>query len=289
MTPSSRMTIGIISAGRVGAVLGAALRRCGHRICGAYAFSEASLERLDTLLPGVPAQSPEEIARAADLVLFAVPDDELSGVIHGLDSIDALRPGQILAHVAGRFGLEVFEGLTTPVIGLALHPAMTFTGTSLDLARLSGVPWAVTGPAPFLPIAHALVAEMEGESFEVANRALYHAALCHGANHAVTLVAQAKEMLEASGVNNPGEYLRPLLQASIEGALNSGEALLTGPISRGDTGTVAAHCQAMDAAQVPNDTRAAYEALALATAERGEHRGILSASTLEEIRRILAQ
>ena len=71
-----RMKIGIVSAGKVGAVLGAALRAAGHTIVGAYARSEGSLDRLENLLPGVLSAEIEEIARTADMILFAVPDDE---------------------------------------------------------------------------------------------------------------------------------------------------------------------------------------------------------------------
>ncbi len=288
-----RMKIGIISAGKVGAVLGAALRAAGHTIVGAYARSEGSLDRLENLLPGVLSAEIEEIARTADMILFAVPDDELGPLVDGMARLGLFRQGHLVVHVAGRYGTSVLApAVQSGAIALALHPAMTFTGTSLDLKRLIDCPIAVTGNAMFLPIGEALAAEMEGRAVVVAeeDRGLYHAALCHGANHVVTLVTQAMRMLEAAGIEDPGGYLGPLVEASLDGALRSGEALLTGPVVRGDTGTVADHLQAIDALAVTGDYAdipVTYRSLAWATAKRAEQRRVLRPEQVEELEKLL--
>ena len=288
-----RMKIGIISAGKVGAVLGAALRAAGHTIVGAYARSEGSLDRLENLLPGVLSAEIEEIARTADMILFAVPDDELGPLVDGMARLGLFRQGHLVVHVAGRYGTSVLApAVQSGAIALALHPAMTFTGTSLDLKRLIDCPIAVTGNAMFLPIGEALAAEMEGRAVVVAeeDRGLYHAALCHGANHVVTLVTQAMRMLEAAGIEDPGGYLGPLVEASLDGALRSGEALLTGPVVRGDTGTVADHLQAIDALAVTGDYAdipETYRSLAWATAKRAEQRRVLRPEQVEELEKLL--
>ena len=89
-------------------------------------------------------------------------------------------------HTSGRHGTEVLAPATAlGAIGLAIHPAMTFTGMSVDLQRLNGTCFAVTGPALFIPDCSGTVVEMGGEPVHVAeaDRALYHAALAHAANH----------------------------------------------------------------------------------------------------------
>ncbi len=288
-----RMSIGVISAGKVGTVLGAALRAAGHSVVGAYARSDASLERLENLLPGVPAMGIEEIAAAADLVLLAVPDDELGPLVQGMAKLDLWRRGHLVVHVAGRYGIGILApAAQAGAITLALHPAMTFTGTSLDLKRMLDCPIAVTGPAMFLPIGEALAVEMEGRAVvvEEEDRGLYHAALCHGANHAVTLINQAMRMLQAAGVEDPGTYLAPLVEASLDGALRSGEALLTGPVVRGDAGTVGDHLQAVDALAVSGDYTdipVTYRSLAWATAKRAEKRRILRPDQVAEFEELL--
>lgn len=154
-------------------------------------------------------------------------------------------------------------------IPMAIHPAMTFTGTSLDLDRMIGATFAVTAPTAFLPIAQALVVEMGGEplSLEDGARPLYHAALVHGGNHVVTLVTQAAALLAAAGVEEPGRVLLPLVHASVDGALADAAgavSTLTGPVVRGDAGTVAAHVAVL--AHRPEALHA-YRAMALATAD----------------------
>lgn len=104
---TGRLGVGIISAGKVGAALGAALRGAGHQIIGAYATSEASIDRLETLLPGVPALDVRTIVERSEVVLLAVPDDELAGIISGLAKSGSWHSGQLLIHVAGRFGTQI--------------------------------------------------------------------------------------------------------------------------------------------------------------------------------------
>lgn len=265
-----RLAIGVVGAGRVGAVLGAALRGAGHVVVGASGVSQESLSRIDTLLPGVAHMDPDEVVRACDLVLLTVPDDAVEELVNGLAAVGAWRAGQIAVHTAGRYGTEVLHAAAAQgVLPLAIHPAMTFTGTSLDHARLTNATFAVSAPAAVLPIAQALAVEMGGEPIVIADhdRPAYHAALVHGANHVVTAVAQASAVLARVGVENPGGLLGPLTHASVEGAVMEAPgavSTLTGPVVRGDAATIAAHVLAL--AGDP-DTLAAYRAMARATAD----------------------
>ncbi|WP_247645206.1 Rossmann-like and DUF2520 domain-containing protein [Arcanobacterium buesumense] len=285
---TGRLGVGIISAGKVGAALGAALRGAGHQIIGAYATSEASIDRLETLLPGVPALDVRTIVERSEVVLLAVPDDELAGIISGLAKSGSWHSGQLLIHVAGRFGTQILApALAQGALGIAIHPAMTFTGTTLDVTRLRGCPFAVTAPRMLQPIGLALVGDMGGEGFIVAegDRPLYHAALAHGANHVVTVIAQATRLLNSIGLD--AEYMRPLLTAAVEGAISSGEALQTGPVVRGDAGTVAEHIVTLTTVGEEDpelaDVAPAYRALAHATAERALARRVITQDAFDAI------
>lgn len=261
--------IGVVGAGRVGAVLAAALRAAGHEIVSAAGESDASRDRIAALLPGVPGGKPTDVARNCDLLLLTVPDDMLENVVTTLVGAGAIRPGQFVCHTSGRHGLAVLEAASA--IGarpLALHPAMTFTGTAVDIERLRGCVFGVTTEGSGRATAEALVADLGGIPMWVAEdkRTLYHAGLAHGANHLVTLVSQAMELLAASGAQDPAATLRPLLNAALDNALNSGDAALTGPIVRGDVNTVRAHLAEIIAtapATIPS-----YVELAKATADR---------------------
>ncbi len=285
-----RLGIGVIGAGKVGAVLGAALRAAGHAVVGVSAVSEASRERAENLLPGVPVLEIPDIVERAELVLLAVPDDALAGLVEGLAATGAWQPGQLVVHTSGRHGTAVLEPARgRGAIPLAVHPAMTFTGMSLDLRRLPDCAFGITAPAAVLPIAQALVVEMGAEPVVIAeaDRPLYHAALAHASNHLVTIASQAAQLLGAVGVERPDRVLGPLMKASLENALSSGEGLLTGPIARADARTVRAHGEAL-AEHGVRDVVEAYRGMAKATTSRAMARGVLSAEQGEALLDALA-
>ena len=265
----TKLSIGVVGAGRVGAVLAAALRAPWHDVVAAAGESDASRGRIEALLPGVEVAKPTDVARACDLLLLTVPDDMLSNVVTMLSASGAIRTGQVVVHTSGRHGLAVLEpardaGART----IALHPAMTFTGTAVDLPRLSGCVFGVTAADADRALTEDLVADLGGRAMWVPEdrRTLYHAGLAHGANHLVSLVAEAMEILSAAGAEDPAATLRPLLTAALDNALEHGDAALTGPIVRGDVETVRAHVAGLvtDAPQ----TLPSYVALAHATIDR---------------------
>ncbi len=285
----ARLKVGVIGAGRVGAVLGAALARAGHQVVAVSAVSEGSRAAAARMLPGVPVEPPPEVLTDADLVLLTVPDDVLPGLVSGLVSAGAPVTGRLLAHTSGRHGAAVLDPATRDgALPMALHPVMTFTGRPDDLDRLDGISWGVTAPEPVLPAAEALVIEMGGEPVVIdeANRALYHAGLASAANHLVALVAQSADVLRAAGVAEPSRMLAPLLSAALDNALRLGDAGLTGPVARGDVDTVAGHIAALR--DTSPEALQAYLALARLTADRALAAGILSAPDAQRLLGVLS-
>ena len=237
MSTPGRLGIGIIGMGHVGPVIGSALRAVGHQIVAVSASSDASRERADAMLPGVPIATPEEVVRRSEVVIVAVPDDQIGPLVSGLADLGAWQSGHIVIHLSGASGVGLLGAAAgAGAIPLAIHPAMTFTGTSVDVARLVGTPFAVTAAAPFLPIAQALVVEMGGEPVVVAeeDRPLYHAGLAHGANFIAGITVQTTRILAEAGIENPALYVRPLLEAALDRALTEGVAGISGPAARVD-------------------------------------------------------
>ena len=285
----ARLTVGVVGAGRVGAVLGAALAKAGHRVAGAYAVSEASRARAADLLPGVPLTDVAGVVAGAELVLLAVPDDALAHLVTGLAATGAWQAGQIVVHTSGRHGVGILEPAREQhVLPLALHPAMTFTGTAMDLDRLIDCAFGVTADDALRPMAEALVLEMGGEPVWVdeADRTTYHLALAHGANHLVTLTSEAMELLTRAGVAEPRRVLGPLMRAALDNALRLGDAALTGPVARGDVGTVEDHLRELD--RLSPEIRRTYVAMARATALRALDSGRLRPASAEPLLDTLA-
>jgi predicted short-subunit dehydrogenase-like oxidoreductase (DUF2520 family) len=297
MSASSRpltaapLTIGVIGAGRVGPVLGAAFAAAGHHVVAVTARSPVSRTRVAALLPDAAVRPAPVVARAArDLLLLAVPDDSLAPHVAGLSAAGATRSGQVVIHTSGAHGAAVLRPATGHAAGgLALHPAMTFTGTAADLARLPGVRYGVTTSDELRPLATRLVADLGGTPEWIAevDRPLYHAALAHGANHLVTLVNEAADRLREAGVRQPGQVLAPLLRAALENALRLGDAALTGPVTRGDAGTVAGHLRVLGL--TAPESVAAYRALARRTTGRAVAAGQLPPHAAEALLDVLAE
>ncbi len=253
-----------------------ALVAAGHQVVAAAAVSAASKARVRENFPRARLTEPASVLGDADLVLLTVPDDVLPGLVQGLANTGAPFPGRLVAHASGAYGVRVLDPATRAGgLPMALHPVMTFTGRQDDADRIKGVCFGVTAPAPLRAAAEALVIEMGGEPVFIPeeNRHLYHAALAFAANHLVTLVAESADMLRKAGADNPNRMLGPLLSAALDNALRFGDAGLTGPVARGDDGTVAAHVAAIQAAE-PSALKA-YLALARLTADRALAAGLL--------------
>ena len=284
-----RLDVGVVGTGRAGSVIGAALKRAGHQVKACTAVTDLSKLRAEALLPGVAILSIEETVADRDLILLSIPDDVLAQVVSGLAATNAVSPGTFVLHLSGRYGIDILRPLTElGCLPLALHPVMTFTGTSIDLNRLSACPFGVTTHPTLRPVAETLVMEMGGEPVWVpeASRSLYHAALTFGANNLITLVNQTSELLESAGITNPEALVAPLLSASLDNALRNGDSALTGPIARGDAETVREHLRVL--ANFDPAVTQAYRSLARLTAVRALASGALQPQSAENLLAMLA-
>jgi len=285
----ARLKVGIISAGRVGTALGVALERADHVVVACAAISTASRRLAQRRLPDTPVLPVPDVADSAELLLLTVPDTELPGLVNGLAATGAVRRGTIVVHTCGANGIAVLAPLAEQgCIPLAIHPAMTFTGSDEDVARLPDTCFGVTAADEIgYAIAQSLVLEIGGEPFRVREdaRTLYHAALAHAGNHIVTVVADALDALRAavSGQELLGQELigdapgglaeriiGPLARAALENTLQRGQAALTGPAARGDAATIAGHLIALD--EVDCELAQDYHANSLRTAQRAHAR-----------------
>lgn len=281
----ARLTVGIVSAGRVGTAVGAALERAGHVVSACSAVSSGSVARAVKRLPDTEILPAADVAARSELLILAVPDDQLADLVRGLAATQAVKPGTLVAHTSGANGIAILTPLTElGALPLAIHPAMTFTGHDEDTARLSSACFGITAADDIgYAIAQSLVLEIGGEPVRVReeNRALYHAALAHGSNHLVTLVVDAVEALRASLQGDellgqqlvdgdPGgvaeRVLQPLLSAALDNALRRGPSALTGPVARGDAAAVDTHLRVLT--ELDPELAAGYRAMSLRSAQR---------------------
>jgi predicted short-subunit dehydrogenase-like oxidoreductase (DUF2520 family) len=274
-TRLTRLRFALVGPGRVGSALAAALAAAGHHVAAVADRHRPLGDQLSDLSD-------------LDLILLTVPDDALAGVVQQLST--RIRPGQVVVHTSGAHGLAVLAAAAAAgAVPIAMHPAMTFTGTPTDRDRLdAGISFGVTAPPDARQLAARLVADLGGwiEWIAEPDRPMYHAALAAGTNHLVTLVNEAADRLRDAGIGEPARVLAPLRSAALDNALRLGDAALTGPVVRGDAGTVAAHLGTL-AARAPESVPA-YVALARRTVDRAITAGRLTATSAEPLLDLLA-
>lgn len=279
--------IGIIGTGRVARAMALALHPCSSDpllIWGRNAaMRDAAVANIDR---GSAAADLGAIASACDMILIAVSDDAIAGLAKELAPLIPNAASPFVLHVSGRSGAAILAPLAQHgALTAAVHPAMTFTGDpAQEIARMAGARFVVTGAnQPAVMAARRLVALLGGivEQVGEGQRALYHAALCHAANHLVTLIAGSCDALTAAGIADPAALLAPLVRAALDNSLGAGMAGLSGPLLRGDEATIRDHMAAIS--DGCPQLLPAYRAMATATLDALDRSGAPVTTSMREI------
>jgi predicted short-subunit dehydrogenase-like oxidoreductase (DUF2520 family) len=238
------LTLGFVGSGRAARSLARSLGRRGHRLV--IARRGDSAERLSADL-GAELVAAEEVLASADLTILAVPDGQVARLADGLAADAAAGKQRVVLHLAGSLGLEALRPLAqSGYATAAMHPLQVLSGWRIP----PGTTFAVEADAAARPLVARLVADLNGVEIELpaGARVAYHAAAVIAANLGMTLLAEAVDLLDQLGIDR-GEALQGLsglVRGGLEASLDSGlPAALTGPVTRGDAGTVAAHLEAL--------------------------------------------
>ncbi len=266
--------VAILGTGRVARAFALALAPLSRKPLLIHGRTPGRVEEILALCLGA-RQSPDlsTLSNEADLILLAISDDALADVVDTLAQAGPFTRAPFIFHVSGQSGDVLLAPLRMAgAVSAAIHPVMTFTGDpEQEVRRMVGARFAVTAIADdALARAQLLVEQVGGQAIVIkeADRTLYHGALCHAANHLVTLLAGASDALSIAGVDEPQALLAPLVRAALENSLTKGFGALSGPLLRGDEGTIRDHLQAFEN-RCP-DLLPAYRAMALATLDRLE-------------------
>ena len=273
--PSTPLDVAIVGAGRVGCSIARALLARDHRVVAATVHRHDSARRVLDVLGHVPLVEPEDAALAANVVVIAVPDDAIASVAPRVRA--GLERGSVVLHTSGLHGTAVLGDCGENVA--AVHPAQTIPEPTSDL---TDVYFGVTTPEHMREWAWWFVGELGGIPLDVPEdqRVLYHAALVMASNFTVALAADATDLLGS------GDALAPLLRQTVENVVRLGaDQALTGPVVRGDAGTVRAHVAALSA-QAPQLLEA-YVANARRTLERARSAGRVDDAKAAAVREAL--
>jgi len=287
--PDDPPLVGIVGAGAVGTALGAALHRAGWPVVAVASRDEARRERFRGLVPGARGfAEAAPVLDEAELIILAVPDDvipELAGELR-------LYGGQALVHTSGVLGAEVLEPARAAGTQIgAFHPLVAFADTERAIAALHGATIAIEGDDQ-LAASLATMAEALGATavrLAPGSKAAYHAAAVLSAGGFVALLDAIAELAAAAGLDEEGALA--VYGGLIEQTLSNARALgiraaLTGPMTRGDVGTLGRHLEAL--ARLAPNVLPLYRAAAEREISLAESRGSLAPHAAESMRRLLA-
>ena len=239
----------LVGAGAAGTAVAFLLARRGDRVASIWSRRLRRAKAARALIgQGRVFARAEDAAAAAPWVLLGVPDGAIVSVGVSLLKAEALKPGQTLIHLSGAQPASVLK-LKAGVRYGALHPIQTIPTAEEGVERLPGSFFGVEGPAAMLPELESMARDLGGIPVRVPakGKPLYHAAMAMAANHLTVLGDAAAEMLEKAGAGGRGlEMILPLMRGALEAMERRGvPRALTGPVARGDSGTVAAHLEAL--------------------------------------------
>ena len=285
------MNISVVGAGRVGTAMAVLLGRAGHRIV-AVAGRGSTRDRATRFLPDVLFLDPADAARAGELVIVGVPDDDIRVIVGQIAGADGFRSGQWLAHLSGAAGLDPLSaGRAAGARPLALHPLQTFPDVAGALDRLPGCAMAVTAEdAEGYAIGERIADDLMARPFRLddAMRPLYHAAAVFASNYLIVASAIAEDLFRRAGVPDPLGAMLPLQRASLDNVERLGPAdALTGPAVRGDATTIERNLAALRASRP--DAVVPYVALCHAALELSSNAGRLPAQRRAAVEEVLAR
>lgn len=284
--------IALVGAGAAGGALLLALHRAGYPIAGIASRTLASAQRCASLTGNPPAsEDPAPAVVSADIIIVATPDGQIEPVCRSIADQGVIRPGQLFLHLSGARTADTLKPAAHKGAEvLALHPIQSLADPEKGAQLLLGSWFCLEGSAAAIGRGTALVEALQGQTLVVPadKKALYHAALCVASNYLVTLESLAVTLLEQLGINRQDglKALLPLIAGSVDNLAHSGlPDALTGPISRGDTTTIAAHIDALR--QIPPDYQAIYRMLAKETVKLALEKGGLDQEEAEQIQLLL--
>jgi predicted short-subunit dehydrogenase-like oxidoreductase (DUF2520 family) len=248
MVPMSEpRKIGFIGAGMAGTVLALALERIGFDVVAVASRTRASASALAGRLIDCRVTSPQEVADLADLVFVTTPDDAIEPVVRSID----WRAGGRVVHCSGATTTAVLEParVAGSLVG-GFHPLQTFASVENALASLTGTTFAVEAAEPLAGELFSLAERLGGRAFSLRSedKILYHAAAVIASNYLVVLARLATDLWREFGVDQAEATaaLLPLFRGTLGNLDRVGlPRCLTGPIARGDVGTICQHLEAL--------------------------------------------
>jgi predicted short-subunit dehydrogenase-like oxidoreductase (DUF2520 family) len=280
---------GFIGAGTTGTALAVTLSQKGWPVVAVSSRTMSSAQKLANLVPGCQVcHTAQELADASEMVFITTPDDAIAGVCSQVK----WRKGQSVVHSSGAHSVDILESARKLGASVgSFHPLQTFAGIDQAIKNLPGSTFALEAEEPLLSTLKELAGLLNGNRVELkpGDKVLYHTAAVFACNYLVTLVKLALDLWKDFGVSTKEatEALLPLIKGTINNIDSIGlPDCLTGPVARGDLGTIERHLRALQARSPSLLTT--YEELGLQTIPIALAKGKINQQRAEEMRTLLS-
>lgn len=243
------LKIGFIGAGKVGTAFGRYLAFHKCFVCGYYSRSYISAKKAAEATGSVAYFKIEDIVKNSDIIFITTPDDEIESVCEKIAQKELFISGQYVGHMSGALSSIALE--SAKKLGcytFSLHPLQAFSDIEKGFLDLKHTYFSIEGQRESLDIIGELIERLQNSYFEIDSeqKVLYHAAACILSNYIVTLMDEGLSYLNAIGVSQEEglKAIMPLVLGSLNNTLAFGTKMaLTGPIARGDVGTIKTHLE----------------------------------------------
>lgn len=249
MRPKNAPTIGFIGAGTTGTALAVRLAQHGYQVVAVSSRSLSSAEKLAGRISGCQIHNgAQEVANTAQLVFITTPDDTISKVAAEVQ----WHNGQSVVHCSGAHSINILEPVKQRGANTGcFHPLQTFASVDQAIENIPGSTFAIEAEEPLASTLKKIATILEGDwiTLKAGDKVLYHAAAVFACNYLVTLVKLATDLWQTFGVSptQATKALMPLLRGTLSNIENVGlPNCLTGPIARGDLGTISTHLESLE-------------------------------------------
>lgn len=283
--------IAILGPGKVGTAMGHLLKQAGYDVVAVAGRSLESAKKAAAYTGGEPTTDFVQAARKADTLFITTTDDAIATVCEAVSAGGGFRKGTKAVHTSGAGGLDLLRAAKRRGARVAcIHPLQSFAEVESAIGKIPGCTFGITADDEILPWAVHLVKNLGGRPFHVTgeDKALYHAAACMASNYFVTLMYLVEEIYGRMGLSREDAFRAfwPLVKGTMGNIESRGTLLsLTGPIARGDAGTVRKHVRAFKR-RYPELVKL-YREMGLFASHVAARKGALKEEQLAEVRTIL--
>jgi predicted short-subunit dehydrogenase-like oxidoreductase (DUF2520 family) len=281
MRRKQSLRFAIIGAGMVGTAIGFLLKKAGHEIAAIADLSASHLKRAQSYTGAACFRYPSQAADQGNCILITTPDDHILSACSEIARSSSLK-GKKVFHMSGAGGLDLLEPAAEAGASVAcIHPLQSFSSIDSAISNIPGSYFGVTAAAGSKTFSVDIVRDLNGIPINISpeQKPLYHAAACIASNYFVSLMSIVESIYLSIGFSEKDArraYL-PLVYGSLKNIEKQGCAkALTGPIARGDTGTVHKHIQAM-ACNLPEHS-SLYANMGMIAVKLARQKGTLSSN-----------